>query len=75
VEYQALPEFTQMRVLEAVMRMLLHTAMLFLALTLGCIACLCVYELRKSRPSRSRPRATPEKTGRAMTACRFSTRS
>jgi hypothetical protein len=74
MEYQALPEFAQMLVLEAAVRMVLNTAMLGLALTLGCIACFCVYELRQPRPRRSRQRVTPADKERAMAAWRFSTR-
>ena len=73
MEYQALPEFAQMHVLEDVLLMVLNAAMLVLVLTLGCIACLCTFELRQPRPIRSRPREIAEAKDRALAAYRLST--
>jgi hypothetical protein len=44
VSYQAIPEFAQMQVLDGLVHMVLHAALLALTLTVGLIAGLCLLD-------------------------------
>jgi hypothetical protein len=51
MEPQILSELAQMKVLEAVFQAVFQGTLLAFAMTLGLVACLCLFDLRRVKPS------------------------